>query len=1113
MNKTLNELLMEELEKKYQPASPLDLNATQPEVQPEPQPEPVIEEPQEKLSEFELSSSNVYDEIIVPYMEARWGMSYVNEDREEVVSKFMNNMRGFSGGNTVRAGKELSWLAGVSDEDRVKAGAAYSFVDQDMANLYSSDTTLAEKASGTWDYLRQGVLDPINIVGGFAGKIAGGATFRLGSAAARKAAMNEFRRRIAKGATEKAATKAANKVFLKSSKEASEALAKETVKRNATKGALNKLVTRSGLAEVGAATAVDMVAGAVTDYGYQKAMLKTGAQAEYSELQTFLSGAFSFAAGGISATTVALRGTSGLNLASKATPKPTSEGIGDELVASTKFLVSNIKSWDSKVTSGRQLDEIPDSSFFALINGDEEGGWKGLKDIFAERNLQFTNPDMYENKSDWITDVIMDMPQAEADNFISSFKDITGITKAYDNKDLTLETFADVFARKASDLGKNLGTIRNVGTVLGDSNIEEYTFNDYAKALGLTEGKKVDPRISESSDLQNNLIRGIVSNLGTTALNARGWGLATATNSASDLVQAQMLALTGNTRAASHLIAMQGQKVRNLVDNNTTLEVFLDYLNTRPDVGKAMSREISGGVEQKIKLDFNKSFANQKVTDFVDGVQAINMVYAQDTMTKAQEFMYQLDKNIRLQFDMTYSELLANDDAFKIMGSDLYKLVEKKAVDETERAVFSRSFKDADNQFIRAVARVIEDVRNVPGIGYLAPFGKFFNNSVSNISDHTGITLAMRAIKKNETDTYKARTNQELLARGIVTATAVGFMVPKEIENIENGLDVFESLDETTGEVVTFQYDFPFSYIKAIARLIAKGKLDQEVSDNELDQIVDTLGLDQLTRQLGESGKNWREIRNVIAGVEDAQPIGDIGYDMLVGSVGMLSSGLTRTFEPVNAAIGLALGDAYVNIDKKQGNRFINESLKYLDQVYAVMAGKPLAPEKFSAVGGTRDVDVGKFAGSRGIKMNATKQVLNYSGIADWTIEGMSKVAIADNEFNRAFHSMIEFKSKKLLANKKFMDADQETKKLLARQVFNEARENSIDYISLGLSEAGRPELGLMYKILSKNKRKVAEVLEVLKEKGYPEEVEDFDLQQLNTLNNMVKSYNDFKLQ
>jgi hypothetical protein len=558
---------------------------------------------------------------------------------------------------------------------------------------------------------------------------------------------------------------------------------------------------------------------------------------------------------------------------------------------------------------------------------------------------------------------------------------------------------------------------------------------------------------------------------------------------------------------------MQGQKVRNLVDNNTTLEVFLDYLNTRPDVGKAMSREISGGVEQKIKLDFNKSFANQKFTEFVDGVQAINMVYAQDTMTKAQEFMYQLDKNIRLQFDMTYSEMLANDDAFKIMSSDLYKLVEKKAVDETERAVFSRSFKDADNQFIRGVARVIEDVRNVPGIGYLAPFGKFFNNSVSNISDHTGITLAMRAIKNNKTDTYKARTNQELLARGIVTATAVGFMVPKEIENIENGLDVFENLDETTGEVVTFQYDFPFSYIKAMSRLIAKGKLDQEVSDNELTQIVDTLGLDQLTRQLGESGKNAREILKVVVGSEDAQPIGDISYDMFVGSIGMLSSGLTRTFEPVNAAIGLALGDAYVNIDKKQGNRSINESLKYLDQVYAVMAGKPLAPEKFSAVGGTRDVDVGKFAGSRGIKMTATKQVLNYSGIADWTIEGMSKVAIADNEFNRAFHSMIEYKSKKLLANKKFMDADQETKKLLARQVFNEARENSIDYISLGLSEAGRPELGLMYKILSKNKRKVAEVLEVLKEKGYPEEVEDFDLQQLNTLNNMVKSYNDFKLQ
>lgn len=93
------------------------------------------------------------------------------------------------------------------------------------------------------------------------------------------------------------------------------------------------------------------------------------------------------------------------------------------------------------------------------------------------------------------------------------------------------------------------------------------------------------------------------------------------------------------------------------------------------------------------------------------------------------------------------------------------------------------------------------------------------------------------------------------------------------------------------------------------------------------------------------------------------------------------------------------------------------------------------------------------------------------------------------------------------------MDANQETKKLLAMQMFNTVKTNSVDYISLGLSESGRPELGLMYKILSKNKRKVAEVLEVLKEKGYPEEVEDFDLQQLNTLNNMVKSYNDFKLQ
>ena len=1086
-----------------------------------------VVEPEGKLSEYDLESSASYDEVVLPYMAARYGTDRLQtKSKADIVSMFMNNMRGF-GNNTLITGKELSWLAGADDEEKAIAGAAYSFVNDDMANLYSKDTTLQEKASGTWDYVRQAVLDPINIVGGVVGKAAGGASFRLGYAAARKAAIAEFRKQVAKGATEEAAKKAATKVYTKSATEAAEAAGKEVLKRRGTKGVVSNLLSKPGMREVAASTAVDMAAGALTDYGYQRGLMKVGSQDEYNELQTFLSGVTSLASGAISAVTVGSRGVSDLELATgvlKPEP-PTTEGIGKELKESIKLLTKHSKPWDKLVTEGKKLDELDLDSWTELLRGNEEYGWKGLAQIFAERNLVY-NPDYldetFENKTDWIADKIINMPKDEKVDFIEAFKDITGITQTSDGRDVTVETFAEVLAAKASELGQGLSFIRQIGRTVGKSDITESNLNEYAKELGLIRTREDSSFLRnlsrETADAQTNLIRGIVSNLGTTALNVRGWGLATTMNSVSDLVQANILATMGNTRAASHLIAMQRQKALNLIDNNTTLEAFQDYLRARPKVAAAMSREISGGVGQQLDIDFDVSFGNQKITEVVDGAQAVNLVYAQDTWTKAQEFMYQLDKQIRLNYDMSYSDFLRQSDAFEQMNTDMFRKLELKAVDEVERAVFSRSFKDSP-MALKQFATVIEDVRQVPGFGLLAPFGKFFNNTISNMSDHLGITLTYRAFTnraqtKGSQEFFNRRTEGELLARTVATWTAIGLMVPKEIENVQNGLGVFEDLDNETGEVVTKQYDFPLSYMKAIARWRAKSQLDMDLTNEEMTLIGDTLGFDQFTRQLQQTGNSARGLWDSLVGVENAAPISDAIEDTLLGTSGMLTSGITRTFEPVNAAVGLALGEDYVNIDRKQGVRLINENLKYIDQIVAAMSGKPLAPEKYSAVGGTRDVDVGKFAGSRSIKFTAGRQMLNYAGIRDWTVEGRTKVAEADNEFNRVFHTMFEYNAQRMLASKKFKEGDRRTKELFARQVVNEAKRNAIEYITRGLSAAGRPELGMMYKIMSTDRVKVQESMQILTEKrGYPENIEDYTVEQLHTLEALKRSLDDFRLQ
>ena len=66
------------------------------------------------------------------------------------------------------------------------------------------------------------------------------------------------------------------------------------------------------------------------------------------------------------------------------------------------------------------------------------------------------------------------------------------------------------------------------------------------------------------------------------------------------------------------------------------------------------------------------------------------------------------------------------------------------------------------------------------------------------------------------------------------TQMACTWDLDKNIENIENGLDVFETVDESTGEVVSYQFDFPLSYIKAMARWKAKSHLNQDLSESEI---------------------------------------------------------------------------------------------------------------------------------------------------------------------------------------------------------------------------------------------------------------------------------------
>ena len=99
----------------------------------------------ESYSQDDLVSDEFYTPI-AEYMKYRFGSQAVEGDRKEVVNKFLNNMRGFAGGNSVRAVNEISFLNSVEGpQEKAAAAKAYAIYDK-MEGIFG-DTTLGEHGS------------------------------------------------------------------------------------------------------------------------------------------------------------------------------------------------------------------------------------------------------------------------------------------------------------------------------------------------------------------------------------------------------------------------------------------------------------------------------------------------------------------------------------------------------------------------------------------------------------------------------------------------------------------------------------------------------------------------------------------------------------------------------------------------------------------------------------------------------------------------------------------------------------------------------------------------------------------------------------------------------
>jgi len=1055
---------------------------------------------QKGYTESDLVLDDYYP-VVADFMRARHNYSEEElADRENTVKTFINESRFFAGGNAPQAVSEIAFITKHSkDKDTLaKLGAGYDLF-QNMSGLFSEDTTWGETAGGTWDYLRSALVDPVNYASLFTGGLAKAAVTggsKVGTKVAQKLAMDAYtttlRGKIAGGLTEVAAkelaTKAAEKVFgqsmLSMGVQKSAQMGVNRAARMATTSAFGKLTNKGALAAIIASGSVDTLSAIGTDVAYQKSLIKTGAQEEYNPYQTGLAALAGIAMSGVQAGLQLRSGASNLALPSVDVAKPVS---GDVVRNFRSSLLEG--DWKAKVAAGKELKDQDTEFFIRFILGDDSLKLKGLSQSLYEAGYVWQRRSEDDSISNFVTDILKDFDPTEARGFLQDFEKATGVKMPETTDALKdMETFSNIFAKKVSDGGRLHNALSQMARKLG-KDVEDVTFEDMVTdALGQTtfKGKTViekaifDKLPKNIATFQNNVIRGIVSNLSTTGLNFRGWRFNTLMNSITDLSLAGVhggagfwFKWTGNEvlskeqlRIAGQLVEANIQKAKNLLDPDMTLEAFESLALKSPKDFQSLLHTFAGGVDNstqftgRLGFDPEETVLSKNVERGMEVLQKLGAVRAVDMLTKSQEYVYQLDKALRISsINKGWSEFFDHPNAAKMMNTKEFMEASAKALYETERALMSHSFRGAGG-FTGEFATLLEDFRKLPGLGLLVPFGRFFNNTIATMMDGAGLSLVGKLIGKQ-----KMRSTPELVIRAASAWGLIFSMGDSAKSAIDQGLGLFETRSPSTGDVKDWKYEYPASVMIGTAKVLEYlNSGDGSVPKGIAKEYLEVIG-GQLTRDLSDTATGiFRVVEDALTG--DIEPLVAAGR-LLGGILEKPTAGITRAFEPYNDLAGLLRGNDFVSPDRRQGSKVLNNSLRYIDQFTGAIFGD-LEEQKYNPVSGAAGLNPTKYMTVReGRAPTYTSRLLNTVGIRDFDkiVASYSDAEKADNRYNKIFNLLVEERSKALWNLKGFQGRPREEKEVLIRDLIKDVATMTKDLMKQNVVDSGDRRLAKMLSI------------------------------------------------
>ena len=791
-----------------------------------------------------------------------------------------------------------------------------------------------------------------------------------------------------------------------------------------------------------------------------------------------------------------------------------------------KIAKENQKSWAQRVMDGLDLAEGTERTttdveiFSAFIAGAKDGDVevKGIYQILQENGITVpTDRGGYINFSQWLletTNAMPDLIKKEIDEIYSETlgKHTKLYSKATKFTGTGPEAGGNILAKEASEWGKFGHILSKMSRNLKDAMlVSDADPSEVAAKLHLDPGlsaKRFDTLIKEGSNLQKSFIKALVTHPATVGLNVMGWSSASVLQSSADIVRAGLYGgrgfyeqVLGDAASSKDwykysrlMVDLQRQKLTTLVDPSSSIEDLLDMMAYNPKLGKELFRYLNGGIEDETVLksltdikvpitakkqkEISKKFSTpeeSRVNKLIDGFQTIYGVKAQDIITKSIEFMYNIDKQIRLNHKMTYKEFIADENLWaKVEMSGTkggWAEMQGEAIGDTLRAVYAKPFGDqADDgsgviKVIPYLAKAIEETRRIPGIGALIPFGQFFNNSLAHMFDHTGISLIHKPFARNSRDTM------ELVTKASVGLTTIGIMGYSNIGNVEEGLAWHEER-LSDGTVRSRLYDFPYNFYKAIGYMAASKHVNGELSPELLGEITTHFGPSGLIRGVSDTGKASYKLFSDLLTSENMDYKEAIG-GMVGSTISMYASGLTRPLDPVNQVIGAFRGTDYVERDKNQGVKSLNYSMRYVDQIFEGLGmpfpnliGQEVSPEKRNPLATERGrAPIGRLFGFRETpRQSSMQKMFNDVGMPQWRTSIKSYVPEADNLMDGEISDIIEYRAAPILDTNMWKTGDLKTRKYLISQIMSASKKDALSR----LKNSFDPEdvrMGLMYEL------------------------------------------------